>query len=199
MNTKSSLVILWDVMSTLVYDPIHQEIPDFFGLSLQELYDTKHPTAWVDFEHGTIDEARFYEIYFPDRPNPIDGTALREILFDAYRFLESIDALLDELHKNEVEMHALSNYPSWFEIIEEKLCLSRYLQWTFVSCKTGLRKPDPSAYLNAASTLNLAPQRCLFIDDRQKNCAAAERIGMDTILFEDAPSLRTELDRRGIL
>jgi hypothetical protein len=36
-------------------------------------------------------------------------------------------------------MHVVSNYPVWFQWIEEKLELSRYLEWTFISC-TGTMK-----------------------------------------------------------
>jgi len=32
------------------------------------------------------------------------------------------------------QVHALSNYPCWYHIIEEKLQLSRFLSWTFISC-----------------------------------------------------------------
>ena len=201
MITKSSppKVLLFDVMSTLVYDPIKAEIPDFFGLSLHELYQAKHPTAWVDFERGQISEETFYKIYLPDRPHPIDGPALRQQLFDAYRFLDGIEPLLQQLSARSVAMHALSNYPRWYQIIEAKLQLSRYLDWTFVSWKTGIRKPDPAAYTEAADTLGLPPERCLFIDDRPTNCDAAIQVGMDAIPFEDAPQLTDELRRRAVL
>lgn len=47
-------VLLLDVMGTLVYDPFHRVMPDFFGMSLEQLLDAKHPEAWVRFEHGEM-------------------------------------------------------------------------------------------------------------------------------------------------
>lgn len=190
-------VILFDVLSTLVYDPIAREIPEFFGLSLEELYAMKHPTAWVDFELGKLDEERFCQIYFKDC-RAFHYAELRECLFHAYDWVEGVEEIVTELHAKGIEMHALSNYPVWYQIIEKKLHLSKYLQWSFVSCNTGVRKPDLRAYTNAANALDVSPEECLFIDDRTKNCLAAEHTQMQAIKFENARSLRQSLIEKGL-
>ena len=41
------MILLLDVMGTLVYEPFHTELPAFFGMTLEELYAAKHPTAWI--------------------------------------------------------------------------------------------------------------------------------------------------------
>jgi hypothetical protein len=51
-----------------------------------------------------------------------------------YTFLPGMQALLEDLSSQGHQMHVVSNYPVWFHWIEEKLELSRYLAWTFVSC-----------------------------------------------------------------
>ena len=43
-------ILLFDVMGTLVHDPFFEEMPEFFGLSFDELLAVKHPSAWVEFE-----------------------------------------------------------------------------------------------------------------------------------------------------
>ncbi len=191
-------VLLFDVMSTLVYDPIKREIPEYFGLSLEQLYERKHPTAWIDFERGNISEKTFFHLYFPNHSEPIDS-GLRRVLFDSYRWLDGMESLLAELNDRDLEIHSLSNYPIWFEIIERKLKLSRFLQWTFVSCRTGFRKPDEQAYLHAISTLGVRAEDCLFVDDRPVNCEAAQKLGVESIVFEGADHLASKLSRRELL
>ncbi len=190
--------ILFDVMGTLVHDPFHHEIPAFFGMSLRELIAAKHPSAWVAFEHGELTEAELYACFFADG-RAFDSTAFGATVRAAYRWLDGIEPLLAELRDRGVAMHALSNYPCWYRWIEERLGVSRYVAWSFVSCETGTRKPHPDAYLGASRALGLPPQRCLFVDDREVNCAAAREVGMDAILFTDAPALRSALEERGIL
>lgn len=196
---SDSPILLLDVMSTLVYDPIAHEIPNFFDLPLPKLFEVKHPTAWVDFEHGELEEDDFYDIFLPPPYGPVDGERLKAVLHDAYRWLDGIEGLLTDLREANIQMHTLSNYPVWYEVIESSLNLSRYLPWTFVSCHTGVRKPHPDAYLGAASTLGVDPSRCIFVDDRLKNCEAARRTGMRAIVFESASQLRDALVAHGVL
>lgn len=185
-------IILFDVMETLVTEPFYTAFPEFFGLTMEELHEQKHPTTWVDFEEGTISEEQFLATFFTDG-RPVDRDAMHRCLKDSYHWLEGMEEVIAELNASSYEIHALSNYSSWYEIIDETLGLSRYLKWTFVSCKTGLRKPDPATYLFAAEQLKVTPADCLFIDDREENVAAARGVGMPSILRKSTEQLRLEL------
>ena len=185
-------------MDTLVHEPFHHEMPAFFGLTLQELVDVKHPTAWVEFELGELSEEEFLERFFRDRRG-FDRPAFVGAVRAAYRWLPGMQELLGALRDRGYAIHALSNYPSWYRMIEERLGLSRYLEWSFVSCDTGVRKPDPRAYLGAAARLGVEPGECILIDDRENNCAVARSLGMEALRFTSAPELAKELALRGHL
>ncbi len=191
-------LILFDVMDTLVIDPYYCAMPAFFGMSRKELKKAIHPTSWIEFEEGRISGPEYIARFFQDG-RPVDGDALNACLKEAYDWLDGAEQLLADLKKADCEMHALSNYSIWYRIIEEKLQLSRYIQWSFVSCLTGLRKPAPEAYYSAAATLQVAVGDCLLIDDRSVNVDAARDIGMDAILVESTAQVRAELTCRRIL
>jgi len=190
--------LLLDVMGTLVYEPFQIEIPAFFGMSLKELLHAKDPTAWSDFESGAIDEPTLERRFFQDRRR-FDLEGLKGCMRAAFSYLDGIEELLRDLSAAGVEMHALSNYAPWYSLIEERLELSRYLAWSFVSCDTGVRKPDPEAFLGAARRLGRRPEACLLVDDRLENCAAARRVGLEALHFSDARSLRSSLALLGVL
>ena len=135
-------VLLWDLMDTLVRDPFFTHMPAFFGLSLDELVAQKHPTAWRDFELGRIGEQELYARFFRDG-RIIDGPGLKHHMREGYAWIDGMEALLVDLQARRVPMHALSNYPPWFALCDERLGLSRYLSLRFVSCRTGARKPAP--------------------------------------------------------
>ena len=65
---KRPIHLLFDVMSTLVYDPFMVDLPAFLGMSFDELLASKHPTAWMEFERGEIDEATYLDKFFADGP-----------------------------------------------------------------------------------------------------------------------------------
>ncbi len=190
-------VLLLDVMDTIVWDP-YRLIPGFFGSDWRELMLEREPSGWLRYERGEIDERTFLSTFFADGRS-YDHDGLRALLWDNYRWLDGMEALLGELLGAGVPMHALSNYPDWYLAIEERLGLSRFLDWTFVSCRTGVRKPDPRAFLGAAQTLGLPPEALLFVDDREKNVAAARAEGLQGLTFVDAPTLRSALLERGVL
>jgi FMN hydrolase / 5-amino-6-(5-phospho-D-ribitylamino)uracil phosphatase len=192
-------VILWDLMDTLVRDPFFTHMAGFFGLTFEQLLREKHPTAWRDFELGHIDEHALYRSFFKDG-RAIDGEGLKRCMGAAYAWIDGMDALVAELHARGVEMHLLSNYPPWYRLCVERLGIDRVVQPSFVSCHTGVRKPDAAAYLGACRAIGREPGECLFIDDRAQNCDAAALLGMPALRFEgDVPALRAELTHRSLL
>ncbi|KAL4452447.1 hypothetical protein ABPG75_008109 [Micractinium tetrahymenae] len=186
-------------MDTVVYDPFFQDMPRFFNCTFKELLASKHPTAWVQFEEDEISEEELLRIFFADGRS-FDGEALKRHMAGCYRYLDGMEALLQRLAAAGAELHACSNYPAWWQLIEERLALSRYLRWTFISCQgpmKGLRKPSPESYAAVVAHLGLPPERLLFVDDRQANVDGALAAGIPAIRFEGAQALETELLRRG--
>ena len=190
--------LLLDVMGTMVFDPFLTCVPAFFGMTLEQLLREKHPTAWVDFELGAIDEETFLPRFFRDGRR-YDHDGFKQMMRSRYAWLPGMEPLVSELHASGIEMHTLSNYTSWYRMIEERTQLSRFVRWTFVSCDMHVRKPDPNAYLHASAALGKPVEACLFVDDRPRNCEAARELGMPAIVFRDAAQLRQDLVVRGLL
>jgi len=191
-------VLLLDVMGTLVRDPFYDVVPEFFGMSLDELIAVKHPHAWVAFERDHIAEPQMLAEFFADGRD-YDRDGLVAAMKAAYDWLPGIASLLEDLSATGIEMHTLSNYPQWYRYIEDALTLSRWVRWTFVSCKTGLRKPEPAAYRQALAALGVRPDEAIFVDDREDNCEGAAAEGIDAIRFENAAGLSDALQQRGLI
>ena len=188
-------VLLFDMMDTLVLDPFRDTFPDVLGMSMETLTERARPGVWPDFERGRIDEAMLAARYFRDG-TLLDVDRIKTALFGGYAWIEGIEPVLAELRDADVQMHVMSNYPAWYHPIEERLGVSRYLPWTFVSCDTGRRKPDQDAFEYVAKSLDVEPRRLVLVDDREMNCEGARRAGMDAIRFTSATALRGELERR---
>lgn len=185
-------------MDTLVRDPFFAHMPAFFGLTFEELLAQKHPSKWRDFELGHCDEHDLYQSFFRDG-RAIDGEGFKRFVAASYVWLPGMQALCAKLHDAGVEMHLLSNYPPWYALCVEALGIDRYVATTFVSCETGVRKPDPEAYLGPCRTLDVPAEQCLFIDDREVNCSAARALSMPALRFEgDVDKLTDALVELGL-
>lgn len=63
-----------------------------------------------------------------------------------------------------------------------------------VSGDEGITKPHQRIYEIMAGRLNLRPEQCLMIDDREDNCAGADAAGMPAIYYRDFTSFKQQLE-----
>lgn len=164
---------------------------------MKELLESKHPTAWSEFEMGMINESELAKKFFNDGRS-FDLEGLKDCMVRAYEYVDGVEDILRSLKKNNYEMHTFTNYPVWYQLIEEKLKLSEYLSWTFCSCQIGKRKPSCDFYLHAVNHLSIDPGNCIFIDDRMVNIEAALSVGMVGLHFKDAEVLKNDLFSVGV-
>lgn len=191
-------IVLLDVMSTLVNEPFLEDVPRFLGMSLDELRARKSPEAHDAFERGHIDEGEYAARFFRDGTR-LDIEGMKGTLRASVRLLPGVQTALTRLKDRSVPMYALSNYSPWYRVIDEATGLSRFLDWSFVSCRTGARKPEPEAYRIPLRTLGALPEHCLFIDDRRSNVEAAQAEGIPSILRTPALDLESALKAHGVL
>ncbi|CAH9051883.1 unnamed protein product [Cuscuta europaea] len=164
---------------------------------MEELLESKHPTAWIEFEKGKISEAELERIFFKDGRS-FDLEGLKNCKRRGYSYIEGVEELLGVLKANGYEIHAFTNYPIWYTMIEEKLKLSNYLSWTFCSCVMGKRKPDCDFYSDVLIHLDIEPASCIFVDDRLRNVEAAIEAGIKGLQFKNADVLRKDLLLLGV-
>lgn len=181
-------------MSTIVKDPFFVDMHTHFGFETFDLFKrAKHPTAWIEYERNLITEDELFSKFFIDK-RIVDGEAFKRYLYDSYCFLDGLEDLMTELNAGGAELHLFSNYPPWWTLIEEKLKLSRFAPWTFVSAETGLRKPDRESFIHAAELVGRQPSECILLDDRQSNCDSAILAGYrNSHRFMDVDSAREQL------
>lgn len=55
-----------------------------------------------------------------------------------------------------------------------------------LSGELGIRKPHPEIFVEAARRIDVAPERCVFIDDLESNLAGARALGMTVLHHRDA-------------
>jgi FMN phosphatase YigB (HAD superfamily) len=194
-------IILFDVMDTLVVDPFFTGVHTVLGCeSMQALFKAKRPETYEMFETGEISEDELWSKYFAD-DRDVDVSAVRKHFVDGYDYIKGMRSLLGEIKRiGNVECYAFSNYGTLYKEIETKLELSKFLEWKFVSCEMGVRKPDPGAFDYVVNDLGVDLQRDVvcFVDDSKTNVAAGNAAGLRSILFEgDSAECRTALIAEG--
>lgn len=98
--------------------------------------------------------------------------------------------------KNSYKIGLLSNIGrGGFERYFAGLDSHEYFDDLVLSGEEGLVKPDPRIYELAAKRLSLEVGECVFVDDSERNCIAAENVGMKSIIYTGFAKFKTDLDQ----
>ncbi|MFL4469863.1 HAD-IA family hydrolase [Tateyamaria armeniaca] len=109
--------------------------------------------------------------------------------------------ILYELRAAQVPLHTITNWSAetWPEGVKAHPELGEVFGETVVSGEVGMIKPSIEIYRLLCDRAEIAPERCVFIDDSLHNCLGAKAAGMDAIHFTGAQELRPALQARGLL
>ncbi|MDG4893825.1 MULTISPECIES: HAD family phosphatase [unclassified Mesorhizobium] len=109
-------------------------------------------------------------------------------------------ALLENLIDDGRDVTLLTNWASdTFREARARFPFLEKPRGVTVSGDIGLIKPDRAIYDHHVASFGLDPAASLFIDDSQKNVDGAKAAGWRAVLFTDAPTLKADLERLGIV
>jgi 2-haloacid dehalogenase len=109
-------------------------------------------------------------------------------------------ALLSQLQRAGYSTYGLSNWSAeTFPVTRRQHPFFNSFDGIVLSGEEKVCKPDPRIYAILLERYRLHPRQCIFIDDRQENLDAAEKMGITPILFTSAARVRAELESLGVL
>ncbi len=198
-------VILFDVGGVLLTNGWdHCERADVlakFGLD-KAAFEARHPKANDAWERDLLTAREYLDatvFYEPRNFTPDDF--LQALFEQSVPLQDGALGILQELAASGKWMlGSLNNEarePNDYRF--QRYGLREYFDVAFSSCYVGLRKPEAAIYRRAVDVLGRPAERILFIDDRRENAAGAAAVGMKTIHFSGADTLRRDLQTLGVL
>lgn len=100
--------------------------------------------------------------------------------------IELNDGFLDFIKavRNKYKLAIISNDSSrWSKYLREKFNINQYFDVISISGDLKIRKPDERIFRLTIEKLAVNAAECLYVDDRRGYLGAANRLGMNTILF----------------
>lgn len=195
MTSAAVRVIAFDVMDTLLVDPFREALRAATGLTPQEFFDRRDPELYPAFERGEFDEATYWARH-RELGVAIDPEVFHQVRRERIDWIDGIPELLDELDGT-LELVTASNYPVWIEELAERFLAARFSH-VVASCHLGVRKPEPVFFARLLACIDAAPHETLFVDDRERNVAAARAAGLRAHRFTDVATLRRWLRDQGV-
>lgn len=107
--------------------------------------------------------------------------------------------LLGELQGAGVPCYGLTNMEAeTYPVRYARYPFLRSLAGTVVSSEEGVIKPEPEIFQRMLARFGLEPEHTVFVDDAERNVAAARSLGLRTVHFRSPAQLRRELIALGL-
>jgi epoxide hydrolase-like predicted phosphatase len=140
------------------------------------------------FDKSLMDEEKFWMEFFNAIGKKVPencGERAKKMYKDKFVLFPKVIELIEKLKNQGFRLSILSNmFPYQVKIIKELNGCSLFDD-VFFSCERGLKKPDLKFYELAIKEMNVRPEECLFIDDKEENLLPAEKLGMKTVLAKE--------------
>ena len=157
--------------------------------------DGVHPLH--ELECGRITEAAFAS----SLQRALGEAAGREVVLDGFAELlgdllpnEPMIELMASLRDEGYRMALLTNnVREWEQHWRAMAPIDDIFAVVVDSAFVGMRKPDPEIYELCVARQGLAAEECLFVDDREDNCAGAVAVGMTAVRYRDAAQAASEI------
>jgi putative hydrolase of the HAD superfamily len=164
--------------------------PENLGLAMREGLAEGEELPLFKLERGEISEDEFIE-RLEDGLESILGHRphlhhFRHKFFGALDPNEEMIALMRELKASGLKMAMLTNNvrewePLWRSMLPVDEIFEEIVDSAFVGC----RKPEGRIYELTLERIGMPAEACLFVDDLQVNCEAAEKAGMKAVHFRE--------------
>lgn len=108
-------------------------------------------------------------------------------------------AWVQSLKKKGYHVYILSNYSRWtYNHTQEALSFLADVDGALFSFDVQQIKPEPAIYQSLLARFDLAGEECVFLDDRRENIEAAEREGINGIIFTGYEDALKKLQEYGV-
>jgi putative hydrolase of the HAD superfamily len=170
-----------------------------FQLDFQQ-FEARHLVANPAFERGqmTLDEYLEQTIFYSKRT--FAPQEFRDFMFAQSQAMpESLEFVRKLARSGRYSIATINNEAAEINAYRiEQFALRDIFKAFFSSCFVGIRKPDVAIYELALKVMQRTTDESIFVDDRMENIEGARKAGMQTIHFQNATQLASDLASCGV-
>jgi glucose-1-phosphatase len=183
---KNIIFDLGNVLVDVQYEKFREKI--YAGNVSKETYDNFFLDGnyrLLGYEAGQITTEEFIAKCNKGLNLKMTGKDFIDAFNDIFVEIKPMKELVLKLaRENSYRLFLLSNTsPLHFEYAKKKFKFINSLHKFGLSYEFKSLKPDDLIYERALNLFDVYPEECLFIDDLEENCRAAENFGIKTIVY----------------
>jgi putative hydrolase of the HAD superfamily len=193
--------VIWDLSGVV----LHTVKGTFYSLMAERLgapsKDIEHLMSSTEnklWDLGMISDDAYYTFILEGLNMPIEKkSVLRKFVLEDFYIDQEILAYIKKIQKSYTTA-LLTNFPSHVhDFMKTDWIVDGAFDHMIASCDVKLLKPDPAIYTLALARIGCLAEETVFIDDRKINVKAAEKLGINGIVYQSL--LQTTNDLEAIL
>jgi len=178
---------------------VHQHMVDKLKISMDDYFDSLD-TAYADSIEGIISRSEALKIIAANLK--ISVKKLTNLFIKSYKEHFTLNRELINISKKiKKKGYKVAIFSDQWYLSDEALVtkqMERVFKPILISCREGLRKPNPKFYKLLLNKLRIPAKQTVFIDNREWNLKPADKLGMMTLLFKNNKQMLKDLKKLGI-
>ena len=194
---KSIIFDIGGVFSTTILKRMAQDLAKKHNLDAETLVKQIH-TGWTEYKTGKINAAEFWQKFLNESGIIENPDELEKSSIGYIKEIQGVAEIAKSLKKKYRTAVLSNNVGSWMEKFKEMFDTESMFDIVISSHEVAMCKPNKNFFDYCLEKLGLNAQDCVFIDDQDNNIDAAKSFGFNTIKFESAEQLKSELKNLGV-
>ncbi len=196
---KAIIFDLGGVLVSDVFTILDKTLAKEAGVTPKDVYSIRR-NHWTEYELGKISGVEFMSRVLRALDLSSDPDKILAKTFPLIKADREMIGVVKRLRlSGKFKLGVLSNNSKeWSQYSKDVLGLGKYFDSWIVSCDLGMKKNQKEIYIAASKSLGLAPEECLFIDNKEVNVEGAKSVGMEALHFSGKDKLVKQLKDIGI-
>lgn len=163
------------------------------------LFEFRDGESGTLYRIGKINADEFWQMVIKKFHIPENKNVLNSWWLKCYELVDATRDLILDLKQKYKVYYLSDSVKERIVDLEKRYHFTIWFDGGIYSHEVGVRKPNPEVYKIILRKFDLKAEEAIFIDDKEKNLVPARKLGIKTILFENAEQLKKELNGVGIL
>jgi HAD superfamily hydrolase (TIGR01509 family) len=167
--------------------------------TVDELFKSSPRKEGYLFRIGKMEASEYWNVVSKKLDIPKEKIPeVRELWYGAYELDKDVEKIIESLRPKYKVVVFSGNIKERVEYLHKKHgILDKFDNFVF-SYDHGLHKGDHGFVEKLLKEIDAHPSECVYIDDKDEYLDMGKRLGMKTILFHDAASLKDDLRKHGV-
>ena len=195
---SSIKAVIWDLAGVVLhtvkgtFNSLLAERLDAPLNDIERLISSKENDLW---DIDEIDDDTFYTFLLEELNMPMEKKSiLRKFVLEDFYIDQEILAYIKKIQKS-FTTALLTNFPAHVhDFMKTDWIVDGAFDHIIASCDVKLIKPDPAIYTLTLARIGYLAEETVFIDDREINVKAAEKLGINGIVYQSRSQTINDLE-----